>query len=429
MLKIITFISLCTLPLWAEDAVDELVTEHKTHSVLPVLRVLPAGSTLKNVNIPRYNPDYSPASILIAEQLKVVSKQQIIGTKVEITLFDEYGALRVNTHMESVNYNQNKGLLQSNENLLFTADSFQISSQGVVLDWDKQRGFFLGKNQTMFYINQSVSMKDTTKNSQSKLLDTITKKKSNSTAAAALALVSSPTILSTDDLAQIDQLSQPSTSHIQQIDIQVNTEISSSEKSTERATKAKASFTKMIGVVPDPKADQPDPEKLQPIKGKAHLSIKSDGVMFFDAIKGIMVFSNNVILNHPQYTFTCDGELKVFLKKEPKQVDSKNKDSKKTSKPNESFGDISQIVATKNILIKGKDNEGNPIGARAGSLVYNHTTGAIVLRGLHSQLTTVDKQIKITSKDGYIMIDKDSHVTAKGYEILLNVENLKNTAR
>ncbi len=435
MLKLITGLSLCTLPLLADDDTsDPAKDDKKAHSVLPVLRVLPAGSILKDVSIPRYNPDYTPASILIAKQLKIVSKQQIIGSKVEITLFDEFGNATVNTKLNSVDYNQSKGLLQSNESLLFSADTFQISSQGVVLDWDNQRGFFLGKNQTMFYLKESVSMKDTTKNSQTEALDIVTKKKASKSqaalaAAAAASLASTPTILSAEDLAYYDRLAQPSTAHIQQIHTQTSAEISKSKEAATKADEAKASLTKMIGVIPAPKANQADPGELKPIEGKANLSIKSDGVMFFDANKGIMVFSDNVTLTHPKYTFTCEGELKVILKKKPKPADDKSKDPKKINKPNERFGDISQIIATKNVLLKSVDNKGNPIVARAGRLIYNHTTGAIVLQGLNSRITTVDKQIKITKKDGNITIDKDYHVSGKGTQLDFNVEDLKNNAR
>lgn len=423
MLKPFLALTLLNSALYAEVAKESA----KSGSVLPALKVLPAGSVLSGVRIPRYNADYTPASMLTAKQLKIISKQQIRGSSVGLTLYDNTGAITAKTHLNTIDYNQRSELIKTSENLKFSSPQFKSTSQGLILDWKNRRGFLLGKNHTIIYLKKSVSMKDksTTNNIISQ------KAISAMSAVAAASIVTAPKVLTADELAEFDRLSQPSTEQIQELNEKVNSEVANAERISEITNQRKAELLVAIEAAqqdvkdtPEQKAPVQPLEELKPEKGKDHFSIKSDGNIFFDAIKGIMVFNKNVRLTHPQYTFSCAGEVKVILAKKIQQKKLTPEELAKL-KPNEKFGDISQIIATDNITLTGADKDNNPITARAGNLIYDHKTGAIILRGLNSRITLPDKQIKIVRKDGHIRIDRNWHVTAKGSQIDLNIEKLK----
>ncbi len=403
----------------------------QTGSVLPALKVLPAGSILSGVRIPRYNKDYTPASMLEAKQLEVITKEHIHGTSVDLKIYDPDGGIKASTHLNTIDYDQATELITSEETFVFSAAQFKTTSQGLILDWKNSRGFFLGKNHTIVYLRESVSMKDkknTGNNNSTKALSAL----------VAATIATTPNALSATtakELAEIDRLSQPSTAKIEQINTQVAIQVETAKKASAEIDKNKATLEKTIRKSEQnllektaDKAALQTPPDLKPEKGKDHFSIKSEGNIFFDAKKGMMVFSKNVKLKHPEYYFSCDGEVKLILAEKP-QDKKLTKDQVAALKPNEKFGDIRQIIATDNVSIVGKDKEGNPVAARAGILVYDHATGVIILRGLNSRITMVDKQLKIVEKNGIIKIDRNWNVSGKGTQIDLNVEKLKNNGR
>ena len=411
---------LCATPflMAAPPQADE--QDGKAHNVLPALKVLPAGSILKNVRIPRYNKDYSPASILVAKQLKIINDHQILGKHVDITLFDDTGVTKFKTHLTSLNYDQAKGLLKSSENLTFSGSLFLAASQGLVLDWDNQRGFLLGKNQTIIYLKESHSMKKKSSNHPSPAKKTIA-------VAAAAAIASSPTFLSAQELAQLDRLAQPSTAQIRKITQDVSSAIAKTEVTNKKITQAVNNLAATVGEIPPVAPDQPALAELKPDPNKPSLSIKSEGLMFFNANKGIMVFSKNVNVKHPKFTLSCKGELKLILEEKASAKKLKPEDKAKL-KPGARFGDLSKIIAINDVIINAKDNKGNPITARSGTLTYDHKTESFILRGLHSRITTADGQMKIVKPNGWIKINKLWQLSGEGvlFDVNLNTINKNN---
>jgi len=414
----------------AEDSESAEVVKEQG-SILPALKVLPAGSILSGVRIPRYNKDYTAASLLEAQQLKIINKRHIRGTSVDLKIYDADGKIKASTHLDAIDYDQATELISSDEIFVFSAAQFKTTSQGLILDWKNSRGFFLGKNHTIVYLKKSAPMKDnknTANNIPTKALSAL--------AAATMATTTSALSATTPaEIAELNRLSEPSTTKIEQINTQVALQVETANKASSEINKNKAELETRIKQSDKKNQTEKSPEtplqippELKPEKGKDHFSIKSEGNIFFDAKQGMMVFSKNVKLTHPEYRFSCDGEVKLILAK--KIQDKKlSKKQIETLKPNEKFGDIKQIIATDNVSIVGRDKAGNPVAARAGVLVYDHSTGSIILRGLNSRITMVDKQLKIVEKNGIIKIDRNWNVSGKGTQIDLNVEKLKNNSR
>jgi len=131
------------------------LNQNQSKNKLPTLEILPAGSILKNIRIPRFNEDYTNHSLLKAEQLEVISANEIKGTNVDICLYGDDGIERTQTTMNSVSINQQTGLITCYENLTFGNETFQASSQGLAIYMEKHCGFLLGRNQTIIYIKES----------------------------------------------------------------------------------------------------------------------------------------------------------------------------------------------------------------------------------------------------------------------------------
>ncbi len=410
MYRHLTISLLITGLISADEAgiVEKNLTIKKKHSRLPALEILPEGSILKNIRLPRYNTDYTNASLITAEQLKVISNNEIQGTNVSISLYDKTGKSKTQTTLNAVNLNQVTGLITSRENLTFHADTFSASSQGIVLDWEKHCGFLLGKNQTIIYIKESNPMI----NSQAPLEPAPTSIKKNAaivTVKAAATLATFPALLSAQDTAKIDELSQPSTEKfIQQLD-QTKERLKATAIAEAKIETIRKNLNDLLGKPAKIPADQPVPAELFPITGKDFIKITSDQLLF-DAKQGLFVYSGDVKITHPKYSFTCDGELKIVLN-ETVNTKKLSAEEKAKLKPNDLFDDLKYIIATKNVLVQAKDNKGNPVTATTQNLTFNKATGDIILRGMMSRVTTTQAQLKVIKKNGYIRLDQDMNAS------------------
>jgi len=397
----------------------------KTKNRLPALELLPAGSILKKISIPRYNRDYTPSSLLTADQFEVISEEEIQGTNVGISLYDAKGKIKTRSILNAVNYNQITELLTSKENLTLSGEAFTASSQGVILDWEKQRGFLLGKNQTIIYLKKLISMK---KNNKPTLKTSSKPKSLLAATAAATVIASSPNLLSAQDLAKIDKLSQPSTGlFIQQLN-ETKAALTATAEAEVRIAAIRKELTDKLGIVPKIDAEQPIPPELVPVKGKDFIRITSDRLMF-DAKKGIFVYYGNVRITHPKYTFTCDGELKIILSEAATAKKLKPEERAKL-KPNDLFDDVDQIIATNNIIVRGKDSKGKDVTAVTQNLSFTKATGNIILKGKGSRITTADGQLKVVTNNGYLNLDQNFNASGQGTDTVFSVpENTKKPAK
>ncbi len=392
---------------------DELTTKanesiHQSMNRIPALEILPAGSILKNIRIPRYNKNYTTSSLLTADQLKVINDKEIHGSNVSISLYDETGKIKTRSTLNSVNYNQASGLIASRENLEFSGGSFIASGQGLILDWQNHRGFLLGKNKSLIYINKRSSMNKSNKQT----LKTSSKANRIAIASAAVVAASTPSIISAKELAEIDAASQPSTKlFIKQLDETKANLIATAEAEAKIAAIRKE-LTEKLGPVPAVDPAQANPVELKPVKGKDFISITSDQLLF-DAKKGVFVYFGNVRITHPKYFFSCAGELKIILKESASAQKLKPNERAKL-KANDLFDDVQQIIATNNIIVRGKDKEGKDVSAVTENLSYNKATGTIILKGKGSRITTADAQLKVVENDGYLMLDQDFNASGKG---------------
>ena len=393
------------------DKSDTNTTETKRR--LPALEILPSGSILKKISIPRYNKNYSPSSLLTADLVEVISDDEIRGSNVAISLYDEAGKIKTRTKLNTVNFDQQTGRITSKENLIFSEGPFTTSSQGLILDWKNHCGFLLGKNQTIIYLKVTTPMTNPTSNTPPQSVKNNNKtNKIAATSIATAALIASPTTLSAQDIAEIDKLSQPSTTlFIKQLDDTKATLAATAEAEAKIAV-IKKELTEQIGTIPKIDANQPPPAELVPVKGKEFIKITSDRLMF-DAKKGIFVYYGNVKITHPKYSFTCEGELKIILSEAATAKKLKAEDKAKL-KPNDLFDDLSQIIATNNVIVIAKDNKGRPVTAVTQNLNFNKATGNIILKGKGSRITTPDGQLKVITQNGYLILDQDMNASGVG---------------
>lgn len=412
-----------------EDVVHE---EPPQKNILPALKVLPAGSVLNNVSIPRYTTDYKPASLFTAKTLKIINEQQIVGEQATICLFQPDGKQQTKLDFDHIQFDQLSGVLFSKDNLHFATEQFEIAAQGLILHWKTKSGFLLGKNETIIYT-------ETLRNSTMKATRSATTALPRHIIRSGAALLLSSAISA--QTPELDNAIEQAKAAHQAVaktkkandktlddatrsaqaaldtDAQVIAKARARNQELDKEKAVLAKTTALDKLLPQ--VTQEELREITPKQGKEHVSISSEGPMLFDANKGILIFSKNVVLRHPKYYFTCSGDVYVQLKKSPSKKD-------KSANPMGDLRDIKSITARKNVIVKAKDSKGKPVIAVTHYLNYDHTTGNILLNGAGSRITTASGQIKIVKKDGYIKIDRDFNVTAAGQSTNVNVDSIQN---
>ena len=418
---------------WAKDGDEE------KESSLPAMRVLPVGSSLHDVRIPRFDKNYQKTSTFDAERVDILAENHLKGTNVGINLYKE-GKIQLGTHLNSVSYYTETETIHSLDNLTLSGDQFDIAAQGLILDWKKQAGFLLGKTQTLFYpeIDQKAQSPETPINSQKSETSVNISQKTKKTAAA---LATIPALLTAEELKEVDTLAQPSTEAFAQAEAQAEAEIKAMQDTSHQVDKQKAQIRgQLVSVVNDQTTPVSEPEPLPVKKEAIPVTISSDDGMFFDATSGTAVYQKNIIITHPQYHLTCSDEFKAILKQAPKQEkkeeatpttpeNAKEADTANTPDTNQlaKFTGLDKAIATGNVVIKAKDSKGKLIIAKAQIATYDADTGVMILKGGRPTIQQGEQIARILSDSGYIKIDSNMNVVLQGRsEIKANLNELQN---
>jgi lipopolysaccharide export system protein LptA len=393
----------------------------QTASTKAMRRVLPVGSSLHDVSIPRYDGSYQKTSLLKAERIDTLPKQKLKGTNVDIEIY-KGSETQATTHLNSAIYYEKEGIIHSLKNLQVFGQDFDIAGQGLILEWNQRSGFLLGKTQTLFYSENDKEMTSPTPKPVTPAAKKVTpkpriKKLATSTA---LASTSIPALLTAAELKEIDELAQPSDARIQQVDAGSNKASQQMDAvATDMENQQKKLEQKVLPVVKQRTKPTETAVPLKPREDEVPVSVEADNGMYFDATTGTAIYHDNVVVIHPQMHLTCEDELKVLLKKSQPE-------SSGASKKSDKFDGLDKAIATGNVIIRAKDSEGKPIITHSEIATYDGTTEIIVLRGGRPTVQQGNTIARILSDSGYIKILPNMSVRIVGrHEILADLNELQ----
>lgn len=135
--------------------------EAKNKTAFPTLDILPEGSMLLRVRLPRYDKDFNPLSLLAADKLTVLDRNRIEAEGVSIEMYNKDGSLQARTKMSHAIYNQLDSSLVAKEAIYIQGEGFRASGTGLILDWKTGRGFLVGPASTKFEIKESEATNNT----------------------------------------------------------------------------------------------------------------------------------------------------------------------------------------------------------------------------------------------------------------------------
>lgn len=341
------------------------------------ISLLPNGSELDDVMLPRYDSEHRLAGVLKSRKMTLMTDELIAGEEVSIEFFNPDRSPRGRVDFLKALFNQNKGLLEARESVTIRSDRILASGTGLIYAFGQGEGFLSGPATTL--ILQAPT--ETTMNSSSTPL----RSAAVSMLASTALLAAPPAVLSDDEKAAIQADAAASAPAHATASREARVELRATLDASTAAAAAATAFLEQAELaaektdaVPEPTA----PLEIQP--GPGDTLITCDGGMYFDADAGVFVYLKNVRVADPRFALSGANELKIFLGKKPEENTEKpTAPEKPATGLGAKFGDVERIVATGAVRILQKQPEAGkePVEASGAIFTYHTGSGEIVLSG------------------------------------------------
>ena len=373
--------------LLAQDPIKEAVKNP--------MALLPDGSVLHGVHLPRYDKNRNLVGDLKAGIMTLIDDKEIQGEDVLIKFYKPDRSLRGKVKLQKAIFNQSTSRLRADEPVEITTDNLVAKGSGLIYSFQNGQGFLIGPSTTwLSYPEPSTSMRPT--NNQTAALVALC-------LAPSLTIAAPPANVSDAELSEIKRAAQTAEPKLDAdaIDTSLKADLTAAKNASDSAHSfVQASDLKKISTEP---AAEGAP--LEVVPGPNDTVIKCNGGMYFDAEAGVLVYLKNVTVTDPRFTLTGADELKVFFaKKDPKKPEASDKkgvekkepapadlnkteqEKKQTTKkpdaigPTANFGDVQKLIATGTVRLVQKGVAGkDAVEASGGLLTYDVPKGEIII--------------------------------------------------
>jgi hypothetical protein len=145
--SILSILLIPSLLIAEETTMPELAEDRS----LPAVSLLPAGSILKKVLIPRYDKAKKLTAVLRSEEMTVVDSQTIEGKFVRLEFYHPDRTQRGRIDLEMARFDQKKGILESKKPVDIVSNDFTAHGSGLTYAQKQSQGFLSGPVQTRFF--------------------------------------------------------------------------------------------------------------------------------------------------------------------------------------------------------------------------------------------------------------------------------------
>ena len=365
---------------------------------IPAFGLLPDGSELKHVILPRYDEDRRLVSVMNAKAMTIVSAGEIAGDTVSVLFYHTDQTQRGRVDFAKAVFNQQKGLLTTKDPVHLQSDRMSTRGGGLYYSIAQGKGFMLGPVTT----NLQAPPAETTMHAPKSPLRATAVLGVSLLTQSLVAAPPKPLAAAETAAIQADAASKSAAATTAQTLARKNLDSDMAAAAT--ASKDAAAFVTHAGlpaVATDTVTASARPLEIQ--SGPNDTLIHCEGGMYFDADEGVMVYLKNVTVKDPRFNLSGASELKIFFEKKPAKVakDDSKKPPEDTVKsvapastppdkakpgakgsPGSGFGEVERIVATGAVLIEQKAEPGkDPIHASGAIFSYNVKADQIILSG------------------------------------------------
>ncbi len=340
------------------------------------ISLLPNGSQLQRVMLPRYDADHRLTGVLKVESMTLVTDEIISGESVTIGFFNPDGSPRGRVDLTKATLDQTRNLLEAREKTTVLTDRIEATGTGLIYAFDQGEGFLSGPAVTRIHPSNETAMNSRT----SPHLATAASLLAGATLITAQPVALTPqekSAIATDAATAVPAHSESSRESKEKLRAELDASAAATAAATAFLEKSNLASAE-TGATPPPAA----PLDVQP--GPTDTVITCDGGMYFNSDEGVFVYLKNVRVADPRFALSGANELKVFLGKKPEQKPEKPApDGKPSIGLGAKFGDVERIVATGAVRILQKQPEAGkePVEASGAIFTYHPKTGEIVLTG------------------------------------------------
>ena len=348
---------------------------------IPAFGLLPDGSELKNVILPRYDESRRLDSVMSAKAMTIVSAGEIAGDTVSVLFYNSDQTQRGRVDFVKAVFNQQKGLLTTKEPVHLQSDRMSTRGGGLHYSIAESKGFMLGPVTTTIQAPPT----ETTMHAPKSPL--------RATAVLGVSLLTQslvaapPKPLTAAETAAIQADAASKAAAATAAKAGARNSLDNDVAGTATVSKDAATFVTQADLPAISTDTVPAPTKpLEIQSGPNDTLIHCEGGMYFDADEGVMVYLKNVTVKDPRFNLSGANELKIFFEKKPakvanEQAPEKAKPGAKGS-PGAGFGEVERIVATGAVRIEQKAEPGkDPIHASGAIFSYNVKADQIILSG------------------------------------------------
>lgn len=335
--------------------------------------LLPDGSVLKGVLLPRYDENHNLIGDLKVETMTLIDSERLQGENVRIRFFNPDRSLRGKAELDHAFFDQAKSRLFANEPVEITTDRLVARGDGLVYALREGEGFLIGPASTWISALPTTSM--------------------NSSPFSAAALVAlcfapapllalPPAFVTEEELAAMKAAAAPAKPEADKRYTATDASLSVSLDQGKKASAAALTFINTSGIETSAtgEAALPEAKPLEVNPGPDDTLITCEGGMYFDADEGVLVYLENVKVTDPRFNLTGAQQLKVFFEKKPVKKDAEGKSKEPSGMGN--FGDVQKLVAEGAVLIDQKGvGEKDAVQASGHILTYNVPAGEIIIHG------------------------------------------------
>lgn len=364
------------------------------------MALLPEGSVLHGVLLPRYDNNRNLVGDLKAEIMTLISEKEIQGENVLIKFYKPDRTLRGKVQLQKAVFNQSTSKLHADEPVEINTDNLVAKGSGLIYAFQDGKGFLIGPVNTRLSYPEppATSMRPSANQTAAMLALCL---------APSLTIASPPAYVSEAELAEIKTAAQTVKPKLDADTEAINATLTSDLTAAQKASDSAHTFVQaadLKNIAPAAPADEGAPLEVTP--GPNDTVIKCEGGMYFDAEAGQLVYLKNVTVTDPRFTLTGADELKIFFakkdpKKKPAPSDKKKEEKKEPapSEPNKSetdkketakkpeaigaaanFGDVQKLVATGTVRLVQKGVGGKEaVEASGGILTYDVPKGEIII--------------------------------------------------
>lgn len=106
--------------------------------------MLPVGSKLKDVMLPRYDENLRLTGVLKSKAMTLVGADQVAGATVSVELFNPDQSPKARIDFISATFYQEKRLIKTNESVEMKSDQMTTTGRGLYYSFAGGKGFLLG---------------------------------------------------------------------------------------------------------------------------------------------------------------------------------------------------------------------------------------------------------------------------------------------